>query len=81
MKKPRIRKGSKAFIAMMKEKVCPGCRYNRYNLGVGYQESEHDAPVTVTECWVIQTCPQYNRRSKTWLCMWHPGYKASWSKR
>jgi len=71
MKKSRIRKGSKAFIAKMKQEVCPGCDYNRYNLGIGYQETEYDAPVTVTECWAIRTAPQYNRKTKAWYCCWN----------
>jgi hypothetical protein len=36
-----------------KKKLCVGCRDNRYNMGVGYQESSVDAAVTCKECWSL----------------------------
>lgn len=39
-----------------KLKRCAGCRYNRYNMGVGYVERPGiDAPVTVEECWNFES--------------------------
>jgi hypothetical protein len=37
-----------------KKKLCSGCRNNRYNMGKGYQETEHDAVVSCDECWSLE---------------------------
>ena len=36
-----------------KKKLCSGCRSERYNMGVGYQETNRDTPVSCEECWSL----------------------------
>ena len=44
-----------------KLKRCSGCRANRYNMGIGYQEGPSDAPVTATECWHLKSAQSANK--------------------
>jgi hypothetical protein len=44
-----------------KKKLCSGCRSERYNMGVGYQETNIDAPVTCKECWNFKTAKVCNK--------------------
>ena len=48
--------------------ACTGCQQNRYNRGRGYQETPNDAPVTCDHCWHIDSIPEYNRRTKRFIC-------------
>ena len=48
--------------------ACPGCRYNRYNKGKGFQETKHDAVVTCDCCWHVDSMPKYDRKAKRFKC-------------
>jgi hypothetical protein len=49
--------------------ACPGCRYNRYNMGKGYSERPGiDAAVTVDACWHVDSLPKYDRKTKKYVC-------------
>jgi hypothetical protein len=50
-----------ALSKLEKKKLCSGCRANRYNMGVGYQESKIDAPVTCDECWSLSSATLCNK--------------------
>jgi len=56
-------------IERIKREACPGCRYNRYNMGAGYVERPGiDAVVTTDECWHLRTMPKYDRKLKQYTC-------------
>ena len=44
-----------------KKKLCSGCRSERYNMGVGYQEDPRAAPVGCKECWSLATAKVCNK--------------------
>jgi hypothetical protein len=44
-----------------KKKLCAGCRSERYNMGVGYQEDSTAALVTCQECWSLDSAKLCNK--------------------
>jgi hypothetical protein len=65
-----------------KKKLCSGCRSERYNMGIGYQETSKDVPVTCKECWslasarvvtkgVYYSAGQYRPYRLRTLSCWH----------
>ena len=49
--------------------ACPGCPYQRYNMGKGYCERPGiDAEVNCDCCWHVDSLPKYNRKTKRFEC-------------
>lgn len=44
-----------------KKKLCVSCHDNRYNMGVGFQETSFDAVVTCGECWSLPSAKIVNK--------------------
>lgn len=60
-----------------KKRLCSGCRSERYNMGVGFQENELAAPVTCKECYSFATAKVCNK-----LVYYSPGdYRPHLKKR
>lgn len=69
-----------------KKKLCSGCRSERYNMGVGFQETSRDTPVSCEECWSLSSARICNkmvyyspsdikphRKTRTLTC-WHNNF-------